>query len=194
MFEFKREVIHPEDTIILDKYEQMREYYKVKYSIARKANPKVIAEIGVRAGYSGWTFLQAAPKARYYALDANNGEYGGGGVDEYGWWEYAQKLLADYDTVFKEINTQVSSTLEYVIPEKVDFFHIDGDHSRAGVIHDLCLATGVLSEDGVILVDDITYLNPVREGVEAWLKANDEFKGEFVESLRGEMVITRKEK
>lgn len=192
MFEFKKENIHPQDKTILQQFKRMQPYYQVKHRITLRIAPKVIAEIGVRAGYSGWSFLNAAPDAKYYALDANNGTYGGRGVDTYDWWGYAQELLSDYNTVFKQVNTQKVDTLTSIIEEKVDLFHVDGDHSIKGVKHDLDLALEVLSSEGAILVDDITYIASVSTGVQEWLQEHPELEGKFIESLRGEMFITRK--
>lgn len=191
MFEFKREIIHHNDTPILSKFDSMREYYKLKHDIAEGVAPTVIAEIGVRAGYSGWAFLNAAPTAKYYALDANNGRHGGAGVKEYGWWDHAKKILSEYNTVFTEVDTQAVDTLTDIIKEPVDFFHVDGDHSEAGVQHDLDLALEVLSPKGAILVDDITYIDGVTRGVNKWLDNHPEMDGVFIESLRGEMLITQ---
>ena len=39
--------------------------------------------------------------------------------------------------------------------KKVRLFSVDGDHSKAAVIHDLTLAASVLSDDGVIIADDL---------------------------------------
>src|SRR5271170_5492307 len=48
-------------------------------------------------------------------------------------------------------------------PKKARFIHIDGGHDRESVTHDLVLATSVLCEQGIIVLDD--FLNPEWPGV-----------------------------
>ena len=62
---FHKGVIHSKDGGILGKLSAMSTYYDIKQDICRRVAPKTIAEIGVRAGYSAWAFLQAAPDAHY---------------------------------------------------------------------------------------------------------------------------------
>jgi predicted O-methyltransferase YrrM len=40
---------------------------------------------------------------------------------------------------------------------KVRLFHVDGEHSRASLEKDLALATAVLADDGVIILDDMLH-------------------------------------
>jgi len=193
-FEFKREVIHPDDGGILSKFDQMKDYYKVKHDICAEIKPKIIAEIGVRAGYSAWSFLQAAPDAWYFGFDANNGRHGGAGVKEHDWWGWAHKILDPYKPRLIELDTQGSTGLgKYFGNVKVDLFHVDGDHTEKGVQHDLDLAWAMLSPTGTILVDDMTYIAGVARGVEQWFANNpDVAQGEYRKSLRGEILITRR--
>ena len=193
MFVFSKDIVHPDDKVILSQLGVMQQYYNLKYRLAKFVKPKVIAEIGVRAGYSGWAFLQAAPEAKYYGLDANNGSHGGKGINEHDWWSHAKDILHEYNTVLTEVDTQKVNTLTSIIKDLVDLFHVDGDHTKEGVKHDLDLAAKVLSPTGAILVDDIHYIKPVRLGVDEWLDKHKEFKGQYVHSLRGETLIQREE-
>lgn len=188
-FIFDTAVIYPRDPSATPKrIEEYKEYYKIKYQICKHFNPKVIAEIGVRAGYSAWTFLQACPDAKYVGIDANNGTHGGQGGADGSFSGWAKKLLKEYDCEFIEADTRRLSSLE--IPYKVDFFHVDGDHTRAGVKNDLDLAYATLSDKGAILVDDITYLDSVRTGVTEWLnRMEGKVNTQEFESMRGEMLI-----
>ena len=43
-FEFKREIVHPDDSPILSKFDSMQRYYQVKHDICAQFNPDVIAE------------------------------------------------------------------------------------------------------------------------------------------------------
>jgi hypothetical protein len=189
-FKFDETIICPEDpTATPQRIAQYKEYYKVKYNICKKQSPKTIAEIGVRAGYSAWTFLQACPEAKYIGLDANNGTHGGQGGTDGKFSRWTSRILNDYDFELIDIDTQTVNKLNL---SGIDLFHVDGDHSFNGVIHDLDLALSCISDTGIILVDDITYIDTVKIGVDTWLHNNKEVvKGEFVESLRGEMLIRK---
>lgn len=190
-FKFDENIICPNDpSASVERVSQYKKYYKIKYDICKKQNPKHIAEIGVRAGYSAWSFLQACPEAKYTGFDANNGTHGGQGGQNGSFFTWASRILVSYDFELLELNTQAVNTLNIT---DVDLFHVDGDHTAVGVQHDLDLAFASLSENGLILVDDITYLDTVRNGVYSWLmRMEDEVKSEFVPSLRGEMLIRRK--
>ncbi len=191
MFEFDRSIICPNDPTATEaRVRQYKEYYKIKYDICKNQKPKVIAEIGVRAGYSAWTFLQACPTAKYYGFDANNGKHGGQGGKDGKFFEWTKKILKPYDFKLTQLDTQTIDNLEL---ENIDFFHVDGDHTSKGVIHDLDLAFKTLNINGMILVDDITYIKEVENGVNFWLhKMSDKIESNFVDSLRGEMLIWRR--
>ena len=187
-FIFEDWVICPDDpTATLERINQYKDYYKIKYDICRRVKPKVIAEIGVRAGYSGWTFLQAAPDAKYYGFDANNGTHGGQGGQTGVFKKWALNILSEYDAQYTEVDTQKVTSLEC---SDVDLFHVDGDHTYLGVQNDLDLAYECLADNGFILVDDIDYIPEVKRGVVAWLKQND-LKAEYIKSLRGEYLIKK---
>lgn len=190
-FVFDRGIICPQDpTATEQRIKEYEKYYAIKYDICKEINPSRIAEIGVRAGYSAWAFLQACPTAEYYGLDANNGTHGGQGGQDGKFAKWAKKLLENYDTKFIDIDTQKASSLDL---RNIDLFHIDGDHTSKGVMHDLDLAIESISDKGFILVDDITFLDSVKSGVEEWLKRNkDRVNYEYRESLRGECLIEKK--
>lgn len=190
-FVFDEKIICPTDpTATNERISQYKEYYKTKYEICKKQNPKKIVEIGVRAGYSAWTFLQACPEALYIGYDANNGQHGGAGGEDGSFSKWAHKILDGYKHKLIELDTQKTDSLKLM--HDVDFFHVDGDHTTEGVMHDLDLAYSVISENGLILVDDITYLQQVKDGVDLWLsKMKGKVKSEFMTSLRGEMLIRK---
>ena len=58
--------------------EEALQYYEVKHAIAKRLQPKSICEIGVRAGYSAYAFLSAAPAAEFLGIDWGTA----GSVDE----------------------------------------------------------------------------------------------------------------
>ncbi len=194
-FGFTKEALYPQDPKInTTTYNKFKPYYELKYSIIKKHCPdaKSIAEIGVRCGYSAWSFLQACPDAKFYGFDANNGTHGGEGGQDGRYSEWAKKLLSKYDTVYIQIDTQSLDRLP--VDVKFDFIHIDGDHTSAGVMHDLdiCLKSLSDSKNAMMLIDDYTYIANVRDGVCKWLAKHPQFRHKFVESLRGEILIKRK--
>lgn len=193
MFEFDESIICPQDPTATEKrIRQYKEYYGIKYDIIKHNIMGVkpsIAEIGVRAGYSAWTFLQAFPKAKYFGFDANNGQHGGRGGEDGKFFNWTKKILEPYDYKLTEVNTQEVDDLGI---KDIDFFHVDGDHSIKGVQHDLDLAFKTLKVGGIILIDDITYIKDVEIGVNIWIdKMDDNIVSEYIESLRGEMIIER---
>ena len=187
-FEFDEGIICPTDpTATPERIAQYKNYYPIKYDICKSQNPKRIAEIGVRAGYSAWTFLQACPTAKYIGFDANNGKHGGRGGEDGSFFAWTHKILAEYDYELIQLDTQTVKSLNI---EPVDFIHVDGDHTEQGVQHDLNLAFRVINKDGLILVDDYHFLKSVQTGVNTWLIANAKrIRFKFMQSLRGEVLI-----
>lgn len=189
MFAFTEEVIYPKDYKSLRRIEEYKEYYQVKHNICKEFNPKLIVEIGIRAGYSAWSFLQACPNAKYIGFDANNGLHGGKGGEDKSYFNWAKQLLEKYDVELNEVDTQRVPSLNLF---DVDFFHVDGDHSIDGVKHDLDLAWECISQNGVILIDDVDYLPDVKEGTWQWIeKVREDIFFEYRKSLRGELLIRK---
>lgn len=190
-YEFDRSIICPWDaTADAKRIRQYINYYRIKYSIVSALQPSVIVEIGVRAGYSAWAFMQACPKAVYVGFDASNGKHGGQGPKSYMPW--ARKLLTELGVDFRlydGFDTQKVDSL----PETGDFYHVDGDHSRAGCWHDMTMCFEALPSGGHLLVDDYSYLKSVSAAVDAWLANNkDRVFVVYIESLRGEVLIRKK--
>ena len=187
-FEFDESIICPDDiTATPERIEQYKDYYCVKYMIAKLCQPKAICEIGVRCGYSAWSFLQACPDAKYIGIDANNGTHGGQGGQSGVYKDWAIKLLKDYDFDYIEMDTQVVNKLP--INDSVDFMHVDGDHTINGVMHDMLLGINCIGHgNGYMLIDDIDYIQNVGSGVSATCKCHN-LKVVTLPSLRGEALI-----
>lgn len=183
------EIICPED--ITATKERIKEYqlcYREKYDICKRIKPNIIAEIGVRAGYSAWSFLKASPEAKYFGFDANNGKHGGQGGENGCYFEWAKHILKQFNVELIELNTQETNNLSI---SNVDLFHIDGDHSYDGVIHDLNISLKTLSKNGYILIDDIDYIPEVGNAVKQWIEINKskiEF-AEYLKTYRGDYLI-----
>jgi len=137
--------------------EKRKAYYGAKYEVAQRLQPKLIVEIGVRAGYGAFAMLSACPDARYIGIDADNGTHGW----TQGALRHATKILAKFGDRSIWIND--SQEMDR-LPENIDLLHIDGDHSSEGCYSDLCLA----DRSGVrwVLVDDYLSLREVREAVD----------------------------
>ena len=189
-YEFDRGIICPWDATADEKrIRQYVKYYKVKYDIVHFIRPQTIIEIGVRAGYSAWAFLRGCPEARYVGFDASNGTHGGRGEKPYTPW--AEKILSDIGATFKiydKFDTQKVDEL----PEVGDFYHIDGDHSRKGCLHDMNMCFAALETGGYMLIDDYDYVKSVTLAVDDWVAKNRERATiSHIESLRGEVLICK---
>lgn len=184
---------YPNDPRVpLDRSPLHQKIYQQKYEImSGLKGVKKILEIGVRAGYSAYTFMQAFPDAAYIGLDANNGTHGGQGGNDGRYMEWAKKILSPYNACVIECDTQ-----KLHIPFcAFDFIHVDGDHTPEGVYHDLELVYPSLAktENAAILVDDYTYLDTVKEGVDLWLGRNcNRVQHEFIDTIRGDVLIRHK--
>lgn len=188
MWEFPRTAIAPKDESGFKRWDSglYRKLYAIKHAIALELNPKSILEIGVRAGYSAFSFLSACPTARYVGLDAENNKHGGQGGP---WTPWAIGILKPYDATVEIANTQKLDTLEPY--GRFAFIHVDGDHTTAGCAHDLRMAFGVLLPGGAVLVDDYRYLKSVRKAVDEFVSAYD-LDMELRDSPRGEAILRRR--
>lgn len=155
-------------------------YYQKKHEVVKKIQPEVMAEIGVRAGYSSFAFLSASPKAKMYAMDINGNAHGGvQGL----FTDLAPKILEPFDVEFITVNSQAIDK----IPHEVDFIHIDGDHSYKGCMHDMNISK---NNAEWILVDDYDFLRGVRRAVDDFMKENPEYTSEYIDDhFRGSVLI-----
>lgn len=144
-----------------DDYKQA---YFVKWDVARQIRPRVIAEIGVRAGYSALAMLLAAPDALYIGVERNFGDYGGvRGLTE----RAVPSVLAGFlHCVRYQDSRDLTSFRVDDVNTPVDLFHIDGDHSWDGAFSDLSLAFTV---SRWILVDDYDFIKPVQAAVDHFI-------------------------
>jgi len=180
-------IIHKDDE---DKKDKLRyNYYKHKYNICKKYMPKAIAEIGVRYGYSAYSFLCACPKARYYGIDCFSSEHGGVGKDTF---DYVYELLEPVSDANKItlLNVDTQSVTDNPIGSGgYDFVHIDGDHTYNGCLHDMELMWGGLQSGGIMVVDDyrkacirgaiVSFLNKYDKAIKKYYQIQS-FRGDFV--------------
>lgn len=108
-------------------------YAAFKYTVALVLQPKTIVEIGVRGGISALSFLSACPNARFTGID------NGRDAKAYG---------IDYDTLVRNhfMSLDARAAVLNADSQAMDRFdscdlcHIDGDHTFAGVRHDIVAA------------------------------------------------------
>jgi len=188
-YSFKEEIIWPDDpTATPKRISQYRDYYRVKHDIVAEFNPKTIVEIGVRAGYSAYYFLQACPDAKYYGFDADNGTHGGRPKA----CRWAEKILSEAGRNF-EIYWPFDTQKTEFLPQQGDFYHIDGDHTERGVMHDLDICFNFAPSGALLLVDDYDYIGTVKSGIDLWVTRHAaEIEWEYRKSLRGEILIRKK--
>lgn len=145
---------HPED---LPRFVWWLSYYHGLHRIAESLKPRQILEIGVRAGYSGLTFLDAVPNCEVTGIDFYGDEQA---VNTHGgkrrFQEHARKILPEDRYTLEIIDT---ATLLELPP--ADLVYIDGDHTREGCLRDLRLAAAAARK--AILVDDYDSISSVRE-------------------------------
>jgi predicted O-methyltransferase YrrM len=206
-WQFDESIIYPKDpTATPERIKEYKEYYPIKYHILKEHLEKtgekdpVIGEIGVRAGYSAWTFMNACPNATYIGFDACSGTHGGQGGQDGSFMRWAHHILVPFhqsgaNIYLIELDTQTVDVLDVngqTLEDILDFIHLDGDHSEDGIYHDLDLGFKAVKTGGLILVDDIDYISEVKRGVDKWLKKmGDKVESEYRKSLRGEMIITK---
>lgn len=139
--------------------EEFAGQYRIKFETAQNAQPRVIAEIGVRAGYSALAMLLGAPEARYIGIEQNLGNFGGvRGITE----RAVPTVLQGFNA---EIRYRDSANLS-MLAEEVDLFHIDGDHSYDGTMRDLELAWAC---SHYILVDDYDFIRSTQAAVDHFI-------------------------
>src|SRR5581483_11974099 len=168
--EFRQQYVHiimPEDQAEQWLRADMVHYYWTKYRIAATLKPHYIVEIGVRAGYSAWSFLLACPQARFLGIDPYLPIHGGveeSMISQTRLW--AERLINPCDS--RRIVCISSQNLD-ALDDAPDFVHVDGDHGRAGAFRDMQLALGSISPTGAILVDDFEIIGDVRHAVREFL-------------------------
>ena len=171
--------------------EHLYNYYFGKFLIANAFGPKAIAEIGVRWGYSAFSFLCASPAASYTGFDMIGGGHGGA----------KENTFARVNLMLKEHFPDAKVTLEHCDTRRAaelggpyDFVHVDGNHTQDACRHDIELAMAALGPGGVILIDDYTAIEGVKKAADGYVKDNQGLieRRHIVPSLTGELIIIKK--
>lgn len=126
--------------------------------------PKVVVEIGTAGG--GTLFCWAAladPEATIISLDLPNGIHGGG----YPMWK--GELYRTFAGPKQKLHLirgdshdpQFKAQLEALLPGKVDYLFIDGDHTYKGVKMDYDMYSPLVKPGGLVAFHDIALHPPV---------------------------------
>jgi predicted O-methyltransferase YrrM len=171
------------------------EYYQCymeKREIAMNfaSNAKVIAEIGVRAGYSAHAFLSGvkSPKA-YVGYDL---------FKEYSGWKRGKEnvemiIRRDFPEVFTCIVQSDSTKVDFIGLNDVDLFHVDGDHTFAGCYRDMSIVWPIVAKGGVMLVDDYDHVAEVKTAIDKFVneRRTEMSLCAYKKTLRGDMIMIK---
>jgi hypothetical protein len=141
--------------------EEYGHQHKLTFRTVQVLQPKSIFEIGVRAGYSAFAMLSAAPDAQYLGWDADVGGYGG----EIGYLDRARAFL-DAEFPGRVTLQRCDSQAVLTLPARFDLAHIDGDHTHEGTLHDINLCAPFCR---YLIVDDYDLIPKVKIAVNEWL-------------------------
>ena len=181
-WQIPKEIFHSEDGKMLGR--GFSNEYSTKYRIASECGANRILEIGVRRGYSAYSFLSACPDATYVGLDILE-EVDGGVTDGFEW---AEKILSGFDVLLLNVDTQRMRTIFAGKP--FDLVHVDGLHTVEGAFHDMELFWSVVSVGGIMLVDDYDYIGKVKEAVKRF-ELEEGVGYEYIKSFRGNALFRK---
>jgi SAM-dependent methyltransferase len=161
----KLDIFHPEDTYQDWTTKEWYDYYYMKYYYACLTRPGRVLEIGVRLGYSAFSFLSCDYVHGYVGLDIQQPLDGGMNFPTFDWVE--NRVFNRFKLVEKKlicVNTQTD------FPEigYFDFIHVDGDHSYTGAMKDMDNCWNILQKNGLIVVDDYEFIPEVKQACMEW--------------------------
>jgi hypothetical protein len=163
-------------------YIKSNNYYKWYYSLAQELQPHKIAEIGMRFGYSLFAMIRGCDNApSVFGWDNQSYREGSVGIT----WHKLHPYVDDLNLF--HVDTQYCNDLGV---RDVDIFHVDGDHTYKGTMHDMYLAWKSLKGNGVLLLDDVDYCIDVsKAGADFAEEKSLELK--YVKSFRGMYIIKK---
>ncbi len=175
-------VLKPDDTSPWDfRTPEWYEYYKNKYRIAMALRVDSVLEVGVRYGYSAFSFCQAMDDndfQGYFGIDADKQ-----------CCAIAKEMLLRHEFGEIQIDHSDSKTFQFQHNNYAfDLIHIDADHSREGCLADLNKFSPHCSR--AILVDDYDQCDGVRQAVDEFcLKSG--WLTFYMPSIRGEALLLK---
>jgi len=160
-------------------------YYGLYYDIGKKMQPRGIAEIGVRFGYSALSMiLGSGCDPDFVGFD---GEF----------YETSNDIATASigsatkgSCIISKVDTNKVDSLQ--VPEgfMADIIHVDGDHEVPGLLHDLSLVLPLANERSIIIVDDTSHFPLLAQPTDDFAESNG-WKVDTYDSLRGTKVLYR---
>lgn len=190
---------------VLAEWDPHREYLKrygyalyFKHELARMANPKLIVELGVRAGYAMWSMLMGAIDASYIGFDTWAPLLeGGDGTEENPGRDYSEQYyaravcmadLVGHERVqLRTGDTQVSG---FSVPG-ADLYHVDAAHDEAGCYRDVLNCVAAAGPQSVICVHDWNDA-AIRKAVRVVIKEH-KLQHYVVSNEWGDVLLTKNE-
>lgn len=162
-------------------------HYITKYRLAKALRPSSILEVGVRYGYSAYSFLSASPLATYVGVDSDDPEHNCMGAPTCEW--ASNNLKKHFPKAQISIfRTNTQEQIPLFTPGEFDFVHIDAAHDYAGALKDFYSFWPACS--GAMLIDDYASTGSVRDAVTEFVKQTKSILL-MTESLTGEALIVR---
>ena len=184
-------VTHPADAIC--RTEAIYGYEKGKYEISVRFRPSVIAEIGVRLGYSAHAFLSGAGEnPSYFGYDVCGGGFGGTSIAGF---DFVDKMLKrNFPSLAPSLMKVDTQTISAFAISGVDLFHVNGNHSYDGALHDMRISWSTIKSGGVMLVDDYDFIMEVKMAVDQFIRerAADIQHHEYLKTYRGDVIIIKR--
>jgi|GEM_PF-6342350 len=160
-----------------------KNYYEWYYTYGQFFDPVAVMEIGVRYGYSAVAMGLGARNLQSIVLIDD----GSGGVRLSAGADRVRLACPGVQIVTIEHSSQslTPAMIRQMASVPFDLVHIDGWHSREGVLRDLMLAASLAADDCVLIVDD-TGRHPslppvantcadVRDGIQDFLVRRPDF-------------------
>jgi predicted O-methyltransferase YrrM len=130
--------------------------------IVKKADPKVIVEIGTACGGTLFLYSNIIKAKRIVSIDLPGGKFGGG----YAYWRVPlYKSFAGKNTIQllrgdSHSQETVSKLQEALKGDKIDFLFIDGDHTYEGVKRDFEIYSPLVKKGGLVVFHDVAHHDP----------------------------------
>lgn len=180
------DIFYPDDSVYEDwKVPRWYEYYRSKWYYAELSKAESVLEIGVRFGYSAYSFMSSSFCKSYTGWDLQEPIDGGVDFSTFEW--VREKVFSRFPSIKSTLVCR-NSLIGGWGDEKYDLIHIDGDHGFSGALNDCRMAYDCLNIGGLMVVDDATFLPNVAKAVDAFLDEYDLIKV-IAYSVRGDALI-----